>query len=94
MLKTAQQCQIRFHWRRNDFYYTRSLIAELSLASGAEYEVILLMQLNGDENANFTTADLENEDIIYELKEKYVPGESRDILELPLKCTTRLNAPP
>jgi Protein of unknown function (DUF3405) len=68
-----------FHWRRNDFYYTRSLIAELSLASGAEYEVILLMQLNGDENANFTTADLENEEIITTLKEKYVPAEFRDI---------------
>ncbi|PMD30291.1 hypothetical protein L207DRAFT_573723 [Hyaloscypha variabilis F] len=69
----------RFKWRKNDFLYTRSLIAELSLASGGEYEVILMIQLNGDAHANLTTADFNNDTIVEELKQQYVPEEFRDL---------------
>jgi Protein of unknown function (DUF3405) len=68
-----------FAWRPNDFHYTRSLIAELSLASGGEYEVIILLQLNGDEYLNLTLADMKNADITTPLREKFVPAEFRDI---------------
>ena len=81
--KTRQAVVLRGHqkfkWRKNDFMYTRSLIAELSLASGGEYEVILMIQLNGEAHANLTTADFKNETIIQDLKEKYVPAEFRDL---------------
>jgi len=71
-----------FEWRRNDFHYTRSLIAELNLASGGEYELFLLVQLNGDENANYTSTELSDPKLLAELKEKYVPAEFRDIAVL------------
>ncbi|KAE9375136.1 hypothetical protein N431DRAFT_402453 [Stipitochalara longipes BDJ] len=81
--KTRQAVVLRgsqqFNWRKNDFLYTRSLISELSLASGAEYEVILLIELNGEDHDNLTTADFNNETIVQELKQQYVPAEFRDL---------------
>lgn len=70
----------RFKWRKNDLIFTRSLISELSLASGGEYEVIFMIQLNGEEHANLTTADFHNETLIHDLAERYVPAEFRDLV--------------
>ncbi|KAN0099736.1 Protein of unknown function (DUF3405) domain containing protein [Hyaloscypha variabilis] len=70
----------KFKWRPNDFIYTRSLIAELSLASGGEYEVIFMIQLNDPEHRNLTTSDLQNPSIVEPLKERYVPAEFRDLV--------------
>ena len=69
----------QFKWRKNDLLYTRSLVAELSLASGGEYEVILMIQLNGEEHANLTTADFHNETLLNRLSEQYVPAEFREL---------------
>ncbi|KAE9364652.1 hypothetical protein N431DRAFT_431489 [Stipitochalara longipes BDJ] len=70
----------KFKWRPNDFIYTRSLIAELSLASGGEYEVIFMIQLNDHEHASLTSSDLRNASIVEPLKERYVPAEFRDLV--------------
>ena len=70
----------KFKWRPNDFIYTRSLIAELALATGGEYEVIFMIQLNGDEHSSLTPADLQNSTIVDPLKERYVPAEFRDLV--------------
>jgi hypothetical protein len=70
----------KFKWRPNDFLYTRSLIAELSLASGGEYEIIFMIQLNGHEHADLTASDFQNSSIVDPLKERYVPAEFRDLV--------------
>jgi Protein of unknown function (DUF3405) len=68
-----------FKWRPDDFLSTRALIAELNLASGGEYEVILLIQITDDENANLSAGDLSSPAVATSLKAKYVPEEFRDI---------------
>ncbi|KAJ5667456.1 hypothetical protein N7507_003320 [Penicillium longicatenatum] len=58
----------------NDIYFIRSMVMELSLLSGAEYEVILLIDSTGTELPN--PADLEGMD---RFKKDHLPEELQDI---------------
>ena len=66
-------------WKRDHFLYTRALISELSLASGGEFEVILLVQLNSEENQSLSTTALEDDQTIQRLKDQHVPVEFHDL---------------
>ena len=81
--KPRQAMIIRSHdaydWKLSDFLHTRSLISELNLASGGEYEIILLVQLTREETAHLTTSELKDAIKIQELKDNYVPTEFRDM---------------
>ena len=63
-------------WTENHKQYLRSVIMELALHSGAEYEVFLLVDVK-DENV-----DLTDSAAVEAVKEKAVPPEFRDMVIL------------
>lgn len=60
-------------WTENDHLYLRSLIMELSLHSGAEYEVFLLVHVLDDSIPISSDADIQH------LKDSNIPPEFHDI---------------
>ncbi|KAF9889333.1 hypothetical protein FE257_007443 [Aspergillus nanangensis] len=61
-------------WTDNHIHYLRSLIMELSLHSGAEYEVFFMVDVKDDMLPIFS--DME---AIQSLKEEYIPAEFQNI---------------
>lgn len=60
------------HWAANHHHYLRSLIMELSLHSGAEFEVILMIHVK--------EGSLPSEpEAIQQLKETHIPPEFHDM---------------
>ncbi|KAL4895304.1 hypothetical protein BDV59DRAFT_211635 [Aspergillus ambiguus] len=61
-------------WTSNHLQYLRSLIMELSLHSGAEYEVFLLVDVKDDFLPIFSDAST-----VHQLKDVHIPPEFRNI---------------
>jgi hypothetical protein len=63
------------NWTENDLHHLRSLIMELSLNSGAEYEVFLMVHVKDHSLPIFSYSPT-----VEELKAKYIPAEFRDMV--------------
>jgi hypothetical protein len=58
----------------NDLQHVRAMIMELSLHSGAEYEVFLLVHVRDDSVPIFS-----DEEAVQKLKDEYLPVEFHDM---------------
>lgn len=61
-------------WTQNDIHYVRSIIMELALHSGAQYEVFLMVHVKDPAMAIFS-----DNEAIQRIKEQYIPPEFWDI---------------
>jgi Protein of unknown function (DUF3405) len=64
-------------WTANHREYLRSFIMELSLHSGAEFEIFLMVHVKDDELPIFS-----DEETVQRLKEEFIPAEFRNITVL------------
>jgi hypothetical protein len=65
------------NWTENDKHYLRSLIMELSLGSGAEYEVFLMVHVKDPSLPIYSDSST-----VEKIKATFIPAEFRDIVIL------------
>ncbi|GIC93024.1 DUF3405 domain-containing protein [Aspergillus udagawae] len=63
------------NWTENDKHYLRSLIMELSLGSGAEYEVFLMVHVK-----DLSLPIFSDSSTVEQIKATFIPAEFRDIV--------------
>ncbi|KAJ5179264.1 hypothetical protein N7492_002474 [Penicillium capsulatum] len=67
-------------WTENLKYYVRSLIVELALHSGAEYEVIILVHVKKDWESIYHSNGTVDNAAIQNLKDLFIPPEFHDMV--------------
>jgi hypothetical protein len=65
------------NWTENDKHYLRSLIMELSLGSGAEYEIFLMVHVKDPSLPIYSDSST-----VEKIKATFIPAEFRDIVIL------------